>query len=171
MRHGHTRLGLVKGLAASGSMGLIALMLMGQAAGPALMASGKITSIDPQQKLLRLKTGLFTTREFVIEADTKITAGLKPISLEQLQLGVKAEVEYVQEGDKRVAQSINVESAEGGWMESPAPERVQSPAPAAPQQMEAPAPGVPEPAASPADPESLKSPGSQGTGQHPDIRY
>lgn len=99
------------GLAVVGvSLGL-ASQLGAQPTGPALTISGKISSVDAQQNILRLEAGLLNIHEFVVEDDTTITDGQQPLELEQLQPEAKATVEYVQDGDKKVAQSITVERA------------------------------------------------------------
>ena len=116
-----------RGLGGSALVGLTALLLMGQSSSPVLMASGKIVSIDPKEKAISLKSGL-TEHRFLVEADTKISDGQKPIKLEQLQPGTTATVEYVQERGKSVALSIKVESS-AAETESPA----KAPAPAGPE--------------------------------------
>jgi hypothetical protein len=175
---------LVSGVVGSALIAGTALLLMGQSVGPSLMASGKIASIDPQQKVLKLKTGLFTTREFMIEAETKISDGQQTIALEQLQPGAKAKVEYVQEGDKRVAQSVTVEGAVGVKPPEAKPAEPAQAQPSQPQPTEpqaSPAPSWEPESQPPAGPESQQQPGPQpgaspgsgssGGAQHPDIRY
>lgn len=128
--------------------------LAGVASAQAMMASGKIASIDPGQSMIKLRTGLFATQEFKVESDTKITDGQQPLDLEQLQPGTKATVEYVQENGKRVAQSVTIESAGA----APAPAATE-PSTAAPES--APATATPaEPATSgePVSPEGSQAP-------------
>ncbi|MDP3722749.1 MAG: hypothetical protein Q8R91_04540 [Candidatus Omnitrophota bacterium] len=128
----------------------VALMAQasGRAEGPALMVSGKIASIDSQHNVLKLKTGLFATKEFVIQPDTKITDGRRSLDLEQLQPGAQATVEYMQEDGEHVAQSITVESAAA--------------APGAPLEPEGAVPSAPAPGALPSGPS-----GGQGGWQAP----
>ena len=76
----------------------------------AQMVSGKISAIDPLQRIVRVKTGLFATKTFVIQPDTKISNGQNSLNLEQLHRGDRAVVEYMQQNGKQVAQTITVES-------------------------------------------------------------
>lgn len=77
--------------------------------GAMLTASGKIASVDPQQKIIRLKTGFLTTQKFVVENDTKITTnGQQPLDLEQIQPGAEATIQYLNQDGQQVAQAITV---------------------------------------------------------------
>ena len=77
-----------------------------------------------------VKTGLFATKEFVIQPDTKITDGRRSLDLEQLQPGAQATVEYMQEDGEHVAQSITVESAVAAPVASLEPQGAAPSAPA-----------------------------------------
>ncbi|MBI4343037.1 MAG: hypothetical protein HY599_06690 [Candidatus Omnitrophica bacterium] len=122
---------LVRTAAVAAALGLTAQGMV-MAAESSLMAFGKIASIDAQRDLVKLKTGLFSTQEFMIKPHTKISDGRQPVELEALRPGIEATVEYVQEDGKHVAKSITVGSAGAESGASPQAERAQpqtSPAP------------------------------------------
>lgn len=97
---------------------LAVMMLLGQmtvlAEGTTLMTSGKIAMVDPQQHMVRLKTGVFVTKVFVVERDTKITSGQRQLMLNDLEPGADATIEYVQQGDRQVARAITLAPSEPG---------------------------------------------------------
>lgn len=74
--------------------------------------SGKITSVDPQQKLLKIKTSLFQRRDFLINDASRISDGSKNIALKELKPGDQVTISYSQvEGNKQVAQAIMVDKS------------------------------------------------------------
>lgn len=177
MTHVRTSIGLLMAVALVGLLAAVS----GGAEGPLLMVSGKIASVDPNQNMVKLKTGLFATKEFVIEpGTTKITDGQQPLELGQLQPGAKATVEYVQgEEGTPVAQTITVELAAGGPEAPLPPEAPQAPLGPAPSQdlsapgesPEAPAPSQPPGGSEPqGEPESQEVP-PQDSGQPPSQQF
>ncbi len=140
--------GFVVGLAVLGLAGVVG------AQGEALIASGKIVSIDPQQQLIKLRTGLFSTKEFTMDRNVEISAGQQSLKLEQLQPGDKATVEYKEEGGERIAQAIKLEGA-GAEPAPMAPATSQAPEPQAAPESASPSFSSPEaPPSSPSAPES-----------------
>lgn len=111
----------------------LASLVTAQSAG-AMTASGKIASVDAQQQQLRLKTGLFNTQAFLINADTQITRGEEAVELEELQPGAEATVQYEEQAGQHVAHSIKVEAgaAEAGSSGAAAPEEAPAAPPSAP---------------------------------------
>lgn len=172
--------GVVAGLGSVALAVAAAVVLMGQAAGPSLMASGKIASVDPQQNVLKLKTGFFTTREFTVSPDARIQAGQESIKLHQLLPGAEATVEYVEQGDQHVAQAITLKAdaaqspAAAPQKENPPPKADASPAAGSSAQREIAPPAGSKPQAS--APERSRASGGAGPAegsdlhQHPDMR-
>jgi hypothetical protein len=80
-------------------------------ASKAPVISGTIASINPQQKTLTVDRGLLPDREFMVDAQTKITDGQRSLQLDQLQPNSPVTVQYVEEDGERTAQSITVKAA------------------------------------------------------------
>ncbi len=72
--------------------------------------SGKIASIDPRQRTLMVQSELLPAKEFVVDAQTKITDGQRPLQLEQLRPDAEVTIRYVEEEGRRKARSITVNS-------------------------------------------------------------
>lgn len=84
--------------------------------------SGRIASIDPQENLLTVRTGLFAKKSFIIGEASKISNGVKEMKLEDLKPGDVVNLSFDSEGGKQVVRSLIVGSAiatDGGvpWTE------------------------------------------------------
>lgn len=86
--------------------------------------SGKVASVDPNLKMLRIKSGLFKQHEYFIKESTKIRQGTRVIHLEDVKPGDEISASYDEQEGKRVISSMQVElSAAGATGEDvPAPE-------------------------------------------------
>jgi len=72
--------------------------------------SGKIASIDPRQRTLMVQSELLPAKEFVVDAQTKITDGQRSLQLDQLQPNAEVTIQYAEENGRRKAHSITVNS-------------------------------------------------------------
>ena len=73
-----------------------------------LMASGKIVAIDAQQQRVKLKTGIFSTKEFAVAPHAQILAGQQFLALDQVHRGVRATVQYRQEHGQRIVDTMTI---------------------------------------------------------------
>lgn len=111
--------------------------------------SGKITAIDPQQNLLKVKAGLFARYNFVVKETTQISDGNRQMKLEELKPGDEVSISFDSADGKRVINSMRVNSgtahteanraeAEVEKAQAPAPEPAMPPAETQPYKAETP---------------------------------
>lgn len=113
--------------------------------------SGKIASIDTQQNLLKIKTGLFARYNFVVKETSRISDGNREMRLEDLKPGDEVSISFDSKDGKRVVSSMRVNSstshtevnqsagAQDGKAQVPAAEPVTPPSEAQPYKAETPA--------------------------------
>jgi hypothetical protein len=98
-------------------------------ASPSLaIATGKVTQVDPQAKILRLQTGLLL-RDFGVDEKTEISDGSNDLELQDLKPGAEVTIHYTEERGKRMSRSITVEEAMSQQGSPFKPNPAQSPAP------------------------------------------
>ena len=85
--------------------------------------SGKIASINPQQNMVKIKTGLFKRTEFVVNETSKISdaSGAQAMRLEQLKPGDQVTVAFSNADGKRLVSTLQVNTASGQPAASPSP--------------------------------------------------
>ncbi|MBI4597462.1 MAG: hypothetical protein HY737_03575 [Candidatus Omnitrophica bacterium] len=76
-----------------------------------LIMSGTIASVNVEQRIMRLKTGVFSTEQFAIDADAKITDGERSLQLDHLTPGAKVTVRYTDKEGRRIAEAIIVNAS------------------------------------------------------------
>lgn len=95
-------------------LGVAALLLAGtpvawgQAAPMGTIATGEIVSVDPQNDLLLVKTGLFGNERFKITDQTQISHEGQALRLDELEPGKQVRVEYTEQDGERLASSVEV---------------------------------------------------------------
>jgi hypothetical protein len=81
------------------------------AANPSMsIATGKVSQVDPQGKILRLQSGLLL-RDFAVDDKTEISDGSKELELRDLKPGAEVTIHYTEDQGKRLSRTITVEEA------------------------------------------------------------
>lgn len=73
--------------------------------------SGEVASLDLDEHLLMLKTGLFSRERFVLDEHTTISDGARELGAEALEPGMAVTVEYIERADQRIATMVTIDEA------------------------------------------------------------
>lgn len=92
-----------------------------------LTISGRINSVDAVQNMLTIRT-LHGEERFSLDPAATITAGQRPIKLEELQPGADVTVRYTEKDGAQIAQAIDVRNAGAPSQAAPSRSPVQTPA-------------------------------------------
>ena len=69
---------------------------------------GKISSVNPRDRMVALKTGLFGSSSFQVDWGTIITEGNDRLRLSDLRVGDQVQIKYASQDGGKLAREINI---------------------------------------------------------------
>lgn len=70
--------------------------------------SGTVSSVNPGERRMTLKTGWFSEENIMLEPGSSVTKGSQSVSIAELNAGDEVAVRYREDGSEKVAQSISI---------------------------------------------------------------